>query len=149
MIIPTFSRLGITIRLLRIMPYVCKKEKSKMAAYNRKLIWNNVYHGFGISFLSCIYAEICVISYIRPVNGSHLWFIPYSYIGHSSEYFSRVARPLKHGHSRWNFVAITYTIEDTSVIYVLPVHGRHFIFDMDFCHLLFLLSAATLLSWKT
>jgi len=26
----------------------------------------------GISFLSCIEAEICVISYLFPVNGSHL-----------------------------------------------------------------------------
>jgi len=66
----------------------------------------------GISFLSCIEAEICVISYLLPVNGSHLWFIPYSYIGYFSEYFSRVARPRKHRYSRWNFVAIMYGSRD-------------------------------------
>jgi len=38
-----------------------------------------------------------------------------------------------HGHhSSWNFVAITYTTEDTSIIYVLPVHGRHFDFRLGF-----------------
>jgi len=62
----------------------------------------------GILLLLCIEAEIYVISYIRPVNVSHLWYIPYPYIGHSSEFFSRVAWPRKYRYSRWNFVAIVY-----------------------------------------
>jgi len=78
------------------------------------------------------YALYELISYLLLVIGSHLWFIPYPYIGHSSEYFSRVARLRKHGYSRWNFVAITYTTEDTSVIYVLLVHSRHFDFRHGF-----------------
>jgi len=67
-------------------------------------------------------------TYLLPVNGSHLWFMTDPNICHSYEYSSCVARPRNHGYSRWNFVAITYTAEDTSVIYVLPVHGRHFLF---------------------
>jgi len=86
----------------------------------------------GIQLLSCIEAEICVISYLLPVNGSHLWYLTDPNIGHSYAYSSRVARPRKHGYSRWNFVAITYTIEDTSVKYVLLVHGRHFDFRHGF-----------------
>jgi len=120
-----FSTLGNTIRLLRIMLDVRKREKSKIAA------------------------EISVISYLLSVIGSNLWFIPYPYIWNSSEYFSRLARPGKHGYSRWNFVAITYTTEDTSVLAIMNFWFMAAIFDMDFCHLLFLLSAATLLSWKT
>jgi len=86
----------------------------------------------GISLLSCIEAEICVISYLLLVNGSHLWFLMDPNIGHSYEYYSRAAQPRKHGYSRWNFVAITYTTEDKSFIYVLPVHGRHFDFWHEF-----------------
>jgi len=84
----------------------------------------------GIPLLSCIKAKICVISYLLPVNGSHHWFVTDPNIDHSYNYSSRVARPRKHGYSRWNFVAIAYATEDTSIIYVLPVHGRHF----DFWH---------------
>jgi len=40
----------------------------------------------GILLLSCIEAEICVISYLLPVNGSHLWFITDPNIFHSYEY---------------------------------------------------------------
>jgi len=70
--------------------------------------------------------------YFISISGSHLWFITDPNIGHSYEYSSSVARPRKHGYSRWNFVAITYTTEDTSAIYVLPVHGRHFDFQHGF-----------------
>jgi len=94
--------------------------------------FENMRIAVGISFLSCIEAEICDTLYLLPVNGSHLWFPTDAIIGHSCEYSSRVARPRKHRYSRWNFVAITYTTEDTSVIHVLPVHGRHFDFRHGF-----------------
>jgi len=48
------------------------------------------------------------------------------------KYSSRVARPRKHGYSRWNFVAIMYTTEDISVMYVRPVHSHHLDFRHDF-----------------
>jgi len=35
----------------------------------------------GISLLSCVRAEIDVISYLLPVNGSHHWFTTYPYTG--------------------------------------------------------------------
>jgi len=97
----------------------------------------------GIPLPSCIEAEICVISYLLPVNGSHLWFHTDPNIGYSYEYSNRVARPRKHGHSFWNFVAITYTTKDTSVMYFRFMDAI-LIFGMDFCHRLFLLSSATL-----
>jgi len=49
----------------------------------------------GIPLLSCIEAEIYVISYLLPINGSHFWFLTDPNIGHSYEYSSRVARPRK------------------------------------------------------
>jgi len=75
----------------------------------------------GISFLSCIEAEVCVISNLLPVNGSNLWFISYSYIGHFSQYFSRVARPRQHRYSRWTVVAIVYGSRD--ILYFVSTSG--------------------------
>jgi len=112
--IPMFSTLGNTIILLRRMLDVRQREKSKIAA------------------------EKYVISHLLPVTGSHLWFIPYPHIGHSSEYFSRVARPRKHGYSHRNFVSIVYIswemcyfistsgYRQPSLIYPLSVHRAFF-----------------------
>jgi len=119
--IPMFSTLGNTTRLLRRMPYVRKREKSKMTA------------------------AICAISYLLPVTGSLLWFIPYPYIGHSSEYFSRVVRPRKHGYSRRNFVSIVHISWDMryfistsglwqpSLTYPLSVHRAFFWILQSYC----------------
>ena len=66
-----------------------------------------------ISLLSCIEAEIYAISFLLPVNGSHLWFPTYTDVGQSSHKSLRVARPRNYGCSRWNFVAIMYINWDT------------------------------------
>jgi len=83
-------------------------------------------------------AKICISSYLLPVIGSHLWFIPYPYIGHSSEYFSGVARPRKNAYCRRNFVSIVYISWDMryfisasgyrqpSLTYPLSVHRTFF-----------------------
>jgi len=84
----------------------------------------------GISFRSCIEAEKCVISFLLPVNDSHLRIFTDPNIGHSYKYSISNARLRKHVYIRWNSIAITYRTKDTSVEYVLPVHGRHF----DFRH---------------
>jgi len=109
----------------------------------------NIGMAVGISFLSCIKTEICVVSYLLPVNGSHLWFLTDPNIGHSYEYSSRVARPRKHGIA----LGILLLLRTQPKIQVLYMYFRFMaaivIFGMDFCHRLFLLSAATLLSWKT
>jgi len=44
---------------------------------------------------------------------------------------SRVGWPRKHGYSRWNFVAIRYTTKNIRAKYILPVHGRHFEFQLQ------------------
>jgi len=81
--------------------------------------------GVWISFLSCIEAEICVISHQLPVNGSHLWFIPYSFISHSCEYFSRVAQPRKRRYNLWNFIAIVYGSRDIRYFVSTSGNGSH------------------------
>jgi len=172
-----FSRSGKPIGLLRIMHYVWNKKKSKKYSIFHIYFWSmaaifdfshvrtsdslrnslfasldieNMGIAVGISLISCRKAEIYVISYPLPVNVSHLWFLTDPNIGHSYEYSSRFARTRKHGHSRWNFVAITYITEDIQVLYMyFRFLAAILIFGMDFCHLLFLLSAATLPSWKT
>jgi len=40
----------------------------------------NIGIAVGISLVSCMEAEIYVISYLLPVNGSHLCFLPYSHV---------------------------------------------------------------------
>ena len=55
---------------------------------------------FKKSLLSSIQAEICIISYPLPVTGHHLRFLTNPHVGQSL----RVARPRKHGYSRWNFL---------------------------------------------
>ena len=47
----------------------------------------------GITLLSCIRAEINVSSYVPPVNGRHLWFTTYAYVGQYSHEYLRVANP--------------------------------------------------------
>jgi len=80
------SRTGIMTALVRMVSYVMVIGISKMVAYSRKCITNNVYLSlytstvmmhdfknidlaFGILLLSCIQAEIYVISYTLPVTG--------------------------------------------------------------------------------
>ena len=38
-----------------------------------------------ISFLSCIQAEICVMSFLLPVTGRHLWFLNIPHIEQSPQ----------------------------------------------------------------
>jgi len=59
--IPMFTRSGNTSEVLRRMPDIRTGDKSKMDAYNWKLIWNNAY------------------------LSRHLWFLPFPHIEHSSE----------------------------------------------------------------
>jgi len=75
----------------------------------------------GILLLLCIEAKINDISYLLPVIGSHFLFILYPYIEHSSEYFSRVARPQRHRYSHWNFVATVYRSRD--IRYFVSISG--------------------------
>jgi len=78
-----FSRLGIMTAL--VQSYVKVSGLSNMVAYNRKYLRNNVYlclvtmHdrinigiAVGISLLSCVQAELQVISYPLPVTSRHL-----------------------------------------------------------------------------
>jgi len=60
----------------------------------------------GISLLSCIWADIYVMSYLLPVNGHHLWFSSRPDIGQYFQLSICVAWPCKYGCCRWNFVAI-------------------------------------------
>ena len=75
----------------------------------------------GISLLTCIRAEIYVISCLFPVYGRHLWFPTYPDVKQSSQKPLRVARSWKHGYSHWNFFAILYTSWDTR--YFLSAFG--------------------------
>jgi len=63
-----------------------------------------------------------------------LRLIPYPYIGHSSEYFSRVVRPRKHMGIA---VGISLLLRTQPKIQVLYMYFRFMaailIFDMDFC----------------
>jgi len=45
----------------------------------------NIGVAVGISLLSCIRAEIYLISYLLPVNGCRLWFMTNPYIGQYSQ----------------------------------------------------------------
>ena len=91
-----FSWSGYTTRLVRKLPDVWTYEKLNMAAVNRKLMYavldssqihtssslrsslvllpdpENMDIAVGISLLSCIQADICVISHLLPVDGRHL-----------------------------------------------------------------------------
>jgi len=101
----------------------------------------------GISFLSCIEAEICDISYLLPVNGCHLRIIRDPSIGHSYDYSSRVARPQKRGYIAVGISLLLHTQPKIQVLYMyFRLMAAILIFGLDFCHLLFSLSAAFLLS---
>ena len=65
----------------------------------------------GISLLSCIQAEIYVITYKRSVIGHHLWFTTYPDVGQSS----RVAWLRKHGCGRWNVIVVLCTSLDLRI----------------------------------
>ena len=67
-----------------------------------------------ISLLSCIKAEIYVMSFLLPVNGRHLWFQTHPDVGQYCHWFFRVAWPCKTWLCCWNFVAIMYISWDTS-----------------------------------
>jgi len=58
---------------------------------------------------SCIRAEICVISYLLPVNGRHRWFTTYP---NTEQHHYFLLRVLWHW-KRWNCVAIMYYSCDT------------------------------------
>jgi len=83
-------------------PYL---DQSSRIAGHRKLSIT-----VGMLCLSCVQAEIYVISYLPPVSGHHLWFLTHSI--DKRQYLnqpSRVAWHWKHRYSRWNFVAIMCT----------------------------------------
>ena len=61
-----------------------------------------------ISLLSCLEAEINVMSIKQPVNRRHLWFPIYPDVGQSSHLAQRVAWSRKHGYNRRYFAAIMY-----------------------------------------
>ena len=70
----------------------------------------NMSTAIGNSLLSCIKTdEIYALSFILPVNGRHLWFSLYPHIGQYCHLSLRVARPRKHGYSRWNCVPMLST----------------------------------------
>ena len=66
-----------------------------------------------LSLLSCIQAEIYVMSFL-PVICRHLWFLIYPDIGQYCHMSLRVAQTWKHGYSRWNLVHMLSTSWDIS-----------------------------------
>ena len=143
-----------TQRLLRILPdvWVCwnvwTNEELKMASVNRKLMYavfdfsqvhtssslrsslvllpdpENMDGAVGTSLLSCIEAEIYVMSFLLPVKDHHLRFTTHPNIGPYSHLSLRVARHRK--YNRWNFVAILNTSWDISYFIWTSGNGGHF-----------------------
>ena len=72
------------------------------------------------------------MSYLLPVNGSHLQFLVYPHIGQCPWSSSRVAWPQKHVYGRWNSDAIAYT----------SWHERYFLYQLR-------LTAAVFDFWHT
>jgi hypothetical protein len=71
----------------------------------------NIAIAVGILLLSCIQAEICVMPYLLPVSGCHLWFAFYPHVHRavSALVYSRNPWPRKQGYILWNFFPIMYT----------------------------------------
>ena len=140
-----FSGSGYTTRLLRKLPDVRTHEELKMAAIYRKLICaifdssqihttnclctspvllpdpKNMGIAVGMSLLSCIEAEICIISYLLPVDGCHLRFPTYPDVGQYSHLSLRVARPRKLGYS----LGPSIEADKYVMSFLLPVNGRY------------------------
>jgi len=108
-----FSRSGIMTALVRILSFVRVSGISKVAAYNRKCLRNNVYLSFytsavmmhdlknigmavGILLPSCVQAELHVISYPLMVTSRHLWFLTHPDTRQCLDQSSRVAWHRKH-----------------------------------------------------
>jgi hypothetical protein len=73
----------------------------------------------GIPLLSCIRAEILVISHLLLVSGGHLWSPTYPDIGQSSHLLVRVAWPHHFGYRSTNFVPIMLNLQGE--VRILPV----------------------------
>ena len=85
-----------------------------------------------MSLPSCIQVEILVFSVCTSGSWPPSLISINSDVGQYSNKSHSVAWPLKHGYSRWNLVAVRYTSKDMGVINILPVHGRHFEFRLQF-----------------
>ena len=48
----------------------------------------NIGSAVEISLLSCIEAEVYVISFLLPVNGRHIWFSTYPVVGQFLHFFT-------------------------------------------------------------
>ena len=77
----------------------------------------------GIALLTCIEAEIHVKSFLLPIYGRHLRFLPNLHVGQSRSSLIIVARPRKHGYSRWNLLSCIRA-EIYAISYVLPPERR-------------------------
>jgi len=81
----------------------------------------NVGIAVGISLLSCMEADIYVILYLLPVNGSHLWFLPYPHIWQSSRQFF-VSPALK---NMGIAVGISLLLCIVTELLLIPFFSRH------------------------
>jgi len=86
----------------------------------------NISIAVGISLLSCVPAEVHVISYALPVTGRHLWFLTHNDTRQCLDKSSRVARPRKHRYRKWNFVAIMCTSWATRYFVCTSGYSRPF-----------------------
>jgi len=147
---------GIMTALMRILSYVRVSGLSKMAAYNRKCLRNNVYldkfshdprpqkHRYSRRNFVAIICTSWATRYCICTSGHR----PPSLICHSPRHMAvlrLVQSCWKHRYSRWNFVAILYTSWDIryfvgtpgsrppSLIYHFPWHRTVFAQDQSWC----------------
>jgi len=79
----------------------------------------------GILLLSCIRAEIHLISYLLPVNGRHLWFMIYPVIEQYSSRPSLLRNPKNMVVAAGISLLSRIRAEIHLISYLLPVNGRH------------------------
>ena len=75
----------------------------------------------GISLLSCIEAEICIMSYLLPVLGRNLWLLTNPHVRQPLQQSNCVTRPRTYVYRRWNVVAIVFRSWD--IRYVISTFG--------------------------
>jgi len=96
----------------------------------------------GILFMSCIQAEIYVMSYQLPVTSRYLWCLTHPDTRQCLDRSSCVALRRKHRYSRWNVVYASWNIcyflstsgyRSPSLIYYSPWRRRVFVLDLKTC----------------
>jgi len=170
MTMPMFSRSGNPIRLLRRMPDVRKREKSKINVYLGFYIHNSNEIPTAVHMFSTLGNTIRLLRRMLDVRKgkNQRWRLRYALF---HIYFRLLAAIFDLSTIRTSgilrstsfvlpdlenmgiAVGISLLLRTQPKIQVLYMYFRFMatilIVDMDFCHLLSLLSAATLLSWKT